>query len=251
MNPIHRALIVDDEDDARAKLRKLLASHPEVEVVGEAGEVAEALRLFQSLKPNLIFLDVQMPKKNGFALLPELQPVPDIIFVTAYDCFAVKAFEVNAVDFLVKPIHPERLALSLMRLARPTRRKAKPFTRDDSIFLYSDHEVRVVSASEITHIEAEHNYTRVHLTSHKAMLVRRKISEWIRLLPAEIFWRVDRFTIINLPAIKEIRPLPQHHSAVHFHQSSEIAELRLFASRRLRKAVRESALTKPLEVPKT
>lgn len=180
MTPLRRALIVDDEDDARASLRQLLASHPEVEIVGEAGDVPEALRLFRSLNPNLIFLDVQMPKRDGFALLPELQPLPDIIFVTAYDCFAVKAFEVNAVDFLVKPIHPERLEVSLARLVRPVRRNAKPFTRDDSVFLYSDHELRVVAVTDVLHIRAYQNYGRVQTAHGKPILVRRKMREWKR-----------------------------------------------------------------------
>ncbi len=249
MKPIRRAIIVDDEEDARFALRALLNAHPEVEIVGEAASVGEASQLFRSLNPNLIFLDVQMPKRNGFALLPELHPVPDIIFVTAYDCFAVQAFEVNAVDYLVKPIHPRRLALSLMRLDSPYRRRAKPFAQNDAIFLYSDREMRVVSAAEITYIEAEHNYTLVHLISHKAILVRRKISEWLRLLPAEMFWRADRFTILNLSAIRSILPLSGYCSEVHFHQSRDIAQLRLLASRRLRKIMQKSSLTNSLQEP--
>lgn len=108
-----RALMVEDEDDAREYLRGLLKAHPDVEIVGEAENVTEAIGKFKELKPDLIFLDVQMPKRDGFSLLPELRPAPDIIFVTAYDTFAVKAFEVNAVDFLLKPISAERLALAL------------------------------------------------------------------------------------------------------------------------------------------
>ncbi len=153
-----RALIVDDEAPARELLSILLASHPEVRIVGKAASVSEASAQFQALTPDLIFLDVQMPKKDGFSLLPELSPLPDIIFVTAYDNFAVKAFEVNAVDYLVKPIREDRLALALMRLFTPAERKAKPYTQDDRIFLYTDQELRVVVAQEITLIEAEGNY---------------------------------------------------------------------------------------------
>lgn len=242
MNTIRSALIVDDESDARLRLRRLLTNHPEVEIVGEAADVPEALRLFHSEQPNLIFLDVQMPKRDGFSLLPELRPVPDIIFTTAYDSFAVKAFEVNAVDFLLKPILADRLALSLARLARPPKRKAKPFTKDIPIFLYTDHETRVVSAMEITHIKAEHNHCLVHLVTHKAVMMLRKISEWNRLLPAELFLRLDRSTIINLASVRDIVSLENRHALVHFHGVDDPLELRRMAARRLRKALHAISL---------
>lgn len=192
-----RALMVEDEDDAREYLRGLLKAHPDVEIVGEAENVTEAIGKFKELKPDLIFLDVQMPKRDGFSLLPELRPAPDIIFVTAYDTFAVKAFEVNAVDFLLKPISAERLALALARLDLGAPRKAKRFAHDDRVFLYSDLEVRVVLAASITHIEAEENYSRVHMANHEPMLVRRTMAEWKRLLPRKYFLRVDRSTLVN------------------------------------------------------
>ncbi|MBN8710207.1 MAG: hypothetical protein BGO12_19950 [Verrucomicrobia bacterium 61-8] len=237
MNPIRRALIVDDEDDARAKLRKLLALHPEVEIVGEADNVIEAIAQFHAHRPNLIFLDVQMPKRDGFSLLPELRPAPDIIFVTAYDTFAVKAFEVNAADFLLKPISAERLALALAQFDRRTPRKAKPFARDDRVFLYSDLEVRVVLATDITHIEAEGNYCRVHMANKESLLVRRAMTEWKRLLPERYFLRVNRSTLINLYAVEKILPLPNHHATVSFIGGSGTIELSRIPSRRLRKGV--------------
>lgn len=242
MNTIRRALIVDDESDARLRLRRLLANHPEVEIVGEAANVPEALRIFQSEHPNLIFLDVQMPKRDGFSLLPELRPVPDIIFTTAYDSFAVKAFEVNAVDFLLKPIYADRLALSLARLARPPKRKAKPFTKDIPIFLYTDHETRVVNAREITHLTAAHNHCLVHLVSYKPVMMLRKISEWNRLLPSELFLRLDRSTIINTAAIRDMISLENRHALVHFQGVDEPFELHRVAARSLRKALRAISL---------
>lgn len=239
----HRALIVEDEDDAREFLRGLLKAHPEVEIVGEAENVTEAIAIFKERKPNLIFLDVQMPKRDGFSLLPELRPVPDIIFVTAYDVFAVKAFEVNAVDFLLKPISTERLALALDRLSNRVPRKAKPFAHDDRVFLYSDLEIRVVLAADIMRIEAEQNYCRVHITNHEPMLVRRTMAEWKRLLPEKYFLRVNRSTFINLYAVKEIVPLPNHHTTVSFVGGSATIELSRIPSRRLRKGV--AAISSP------
>lgn len=238
-----RALIVDDEDTAREFLRDLLAAHPEVEVVGEADNVIEAISLFNALRPDLIFLDVQMPKRDGFSMLPELRPVPDVIFVTAYDCFAVKAFEVNAVDFLVKPIHADRLALALARLSRPANRKAKPFAHDDRVFLYSDLEMRVVLASEITHIQAEGNYARVHVANKGSMFIRRKMREWVQLLPANIFLRTDRSHIINIRAVKEMIPQPREHAAIYFTGAEGSTELTRRAARRLRHALREIVIS--------
>lgn len=232
-----RALIVDDEEAARSNLRRLLLSHPQIEIVGEAASAAEAISQFQRLKPDLIFLDVQMPKRDGFSILPELRPVPEIIFTTAYDFFAVKAFEVNAVDFLVKPIAPERLELALTRLGLPSNRKAKPFQREDYVFLFADQGLRVVLANRITHIEAAGNYSRVHVAEQGFTLIRQKMKEWVRLLPSLMFRRIDHSTLINLYAVCEILPLPHHHTLVTFSGSPGKVEFGRLASRRLRKAI--------------
>jgi len=116
MRTVLRALIVDDEAPARELLRALLASHRNVEVVGEANCIAAAASLYTDLRPEIVFLDVQMPNGDGFSLLPKLRPMPAVIFVTAYEKFAVRAFEVNAVDYLLKPFRPERLADALQRI---------------------------------------------------------------------------------------------------------------------------------------
>lgn len=239
---IRRTLIIDDEAPAREALRELLAAHPEIEIVGEAGSAAEALALYRKLQPDLLFLDVQMPKKDAFFLLPELLPLPDIIFVTAYDCFAVKAFEVNAADYLVKPVLPERLTLALSRIAKLGTRKAKPFASDDSIILRSELGARVVLATEIVFIEAEGNYSRVHIANKDSMFIRRKMAEWQRLLPVETFQRVNRSTIVNLHVVREIRSLPHHHASISFTGSPLQIELRRLASRRLRKALSSTVI---------
>jgi two-component system LytT family response regulator len=237
-----RTLIVDDEPLARKDLRELLAAHPEIEIVGEAGSAVEALALFRKFQPDLIFLDVQMPKKDGFALLPDLVPAPDIIFVTAYDCFAVKAFEVNAVDFLVKPILPERLALALSRLSHPQQRKVGRFAENGHVILYSDLGARVVIATDITHIQAEGNYSRVHIANKNSMFIRRSLGEWQAQLPASVFTKVDRSNILNLRAVREMAPLPHYRTEVGFDGSPARLALGLFASRRLRKAIRRIAI---------
>ena len=205
MTATFRALLVDDEAPARARLRTLLAAHPEVEIVGEANSVAEAARQCARLRPNLLFLDIQMPREDGFALLPRLDEVPATIFVTAYDRFAVRAFEVNATDYLLKPVHPDRLALALRRLALPRAEpELTPLRMDDTVFLRSDRGLRIVPVEEITHIEAEENYTLVHLADGSSMLIRRGISNWEESLPPERFVRVHRSLIVNHGAVRSL-----------------------------------------------
>lgn len=233
-----RVLIVDDEAAARKDLRELLSAYSEIHVVAEADCVSDAITQYRQFSPDLIFLDVQMPKRDGFSLLPELRPVPKIIFTTAYDCFAVKAFEVNAVDFLVKPISPERLELALGRLGQPSMGRAKPFQRDDYVFLSSDQELRVVSMGTITHIEADQNYSTVHSGGRKSLMVRRSMQEWTRLLPGESFLRVNRSVIVNLLAIREMTFLSLNRISVHFRDSSDALEIGRLSARRLRKAVK-------------
>lgn len=245
-----RVLIVDDEEPARKTLRRLLASHPEISVVAEAESVTEAIKLFHETKPDLIFLDVQIPKRDGFSLLPELQPPPEIIFVTAYDTFAVKAFEVNAMDFLVKPVHPDRLALALARVCDHSPRPFGPLTEHDPVFLRSDRELRVVQAGKITHIEIDQNYSTVHIARQKHMWIRRSLTEWTKQLPPEIFQKLDRSTIINFPAIRDVVRLPLHREKVRFQESDQSLQLGLIASRRLRKLMRERCLFPTFAHPK-
>ena len=113
---MHKAIIIDDERLARNELKKLLLDFPDVEVIDEAANAAEGIEKIEALNPDLIFLDIQMPGKTGFAMLQELDKAPHVIFTTAYDEFALKAFEVNALDYLMKPIEPKRLADALQKL---------------------------------------------------------------------------------------------------------------------------------------
>ena len=120
-----RAIIIDDERLARNELKKLLMDFPEVEVIAEAANASEGIEKVESLQPDLIFLDIQMPGKTGFDMLAELDRAPHVIFTTAYDEYALKAFEVNALDYLLKPVEPKRLADALHKLA-PGRREREP-----------------------------------------------------------------------------------------------------------------------------
>ncbi len=246
-----RVLIVDDEPGCRLDLRALLVTLPEIQVVAEADSVSDAIKQFHRFRPDLIFLDVQMPKRDGFSLLPELgTDLPDVVFTTAYETFAVRAFEVNAVDYLVKPIHPERLELALMKLRKPAERKVQPMAKDTPVFLYADHLTRVVAPKEITHIEAARNHTVIHLTTHKPMMMLRRISEWERILSKEIFLKLDRSHIINFTAIKDVVHHSSFHSEVHFQDTAEVANFGWSASKALRKAIRRNCLSPAFKASK-
>jgi two-component system, LytTR family, response regulator len=239
MGTVLRALIVDDEAPARELLGALLACHRNVEVVGEADCATAAASLYADLRPDIVFLDVQMPNGDGFSLLPKLRPMPAVIFVTAYDKFAVRAFEVNAVDYLLKPVRPERLADALQRIVHsPTPVQMGPYSYDDRIFLRSDSEMRLVFVTQITAIEADGNYTRVHLADGSSAFVRRGITEWERLLPTPFFLRIDRSLILHLRAVRKIViETDQDVAEVEGFGSPIILSRR--ASIRLRRALRE------------
>jgi two-component system LytT family response regulator len=200
-----RVVLVDDERLARVRLAALLAIHPEVEVVGEAGDIETAAALCAGLLPDAVFLDIQLPGSSGFELLPLLVGKPAIIFVTAYDRFAMRAFEVNALDYLLKPIHPERLARSLMRLQTLHPETSIPLNEVDLVALKEDRLLRMVPVTSITHIKAEDNYSSVHLLDMAPAFVRRSLAEWEKLLPPEHFLRVERSLIIRLDAVHSMR----------------------------------------------
>jgi two-component system, LytTR family, response regulator len=200
-----RALIVDDAVPAREHLTQLLECHCNVKIVGEANSVATAAALSRDLRPNLIFLDVKLPGKDGFSLLSKLDPLPAIIFVTGYDEYAVRAFEVNAVDYLLKPVNPHRLADALQRIIyTPPQTPRKPFLPDDRIFLRNGKKVRVVYVSQISGIEAEENYTDVLISDGSTVFMRRTISEWEELLPKPPFVTPHRSLIVNLQAVGDL-----------------------------------------------
>lgn len=238
-----RALLIDDEPPARDLLRRLLAPHAaQVTVVGEARSVADAAEKCAQLRPDLLFLDVQMPREDGFALLPRLAPpLPAIIFVTAYDQFAVRAFDVNAVDYLLKPVTPERLARALSRLGEPAPAPAGPLLPNDLVLLRTDQQLRSVPAIELTHIEAEENYTRVHLADGAALLIRRTMAEWEKLLPAGLFVRIDRSLLVNRAAVRQLATVSRDVAHLHLAGAGQPLILARRASLRLRQALGENS----------
>lgn len=203
-----KALLIDDERLARLELRRLLAAHPEIEIVGEAANAAEAETLIASLEPDVLFLDVQMPGRGGFDLLAALEHAPRTIFVTAYDEYALRAFEVSAADYLLKPVAPERLAAALRRLdaAEPAQETAATrIPASQQIFVRDGERCWFVRLSDIALFESEGNYTRLYFAAHRPLIARSLAYLEARLDP-EIFLRASRRHILNLRHIDTITP---------------------------------------------
>lgn len=206
---MHRAVLIDDERLARRELSDLLQAHPQVEVVGEAGSVNEAVDVIRANRPDLLFLDIQMPREDGFALFERIRVTEEVIFVTAHDSFAVRAFEVNALDYLMKPVNPRRLAQSLERLRDEMRAGAAPppaLGYDDSIFLTIGNAPRFVKLASIVCILAEGDYSKVVGPAGPLGLVLKTLKEWESLLPPRQFCRVQRSVIINCERVQRFEP---------------------------------------------
>lgn len=200
-----KALIVDDEAPARAALRGLLRDHPEITLAGEADTIAEAATRLVGGDYDLVFLDVQLRGGTGFDLLPFVRPEAKIIFVTAFDRYAARAFEVNALDYLIKPVRPSRMAETLRRLTAASPDSRSPLVvpavlaPDDLVHLKCGNgTTRFVGLPDIAAIESDENYTTVHLGDGSRLLVRRTMKTWEETLPASHFVRVHRGTIVNL-----------------------------------------------------
>lgn len=197
-----RALIVDDERLARAELRRLLAAHPEIEIAGEAQNGEEALALVGKLSPGLLFLDIQMPGVGGFDLLERLEDMPQVIFTTAYDQYAIQAFEVSALDYLLKPIAPARLAAALAKL-RPAREATPARGPLERVFVRDGDRCWIVSLPEIFLLESEGNYTRVCFGAERP-LIRRSLNVMEEQLDPAQFFRANRHQIVNLKWIDKV-----------------------------------------------
>jgi two-component system, LytTR family, response regulator len=208
MKPI-RAILIDDERLARQELRYMLRSFPEVEVLEEASHVDDALEKIHRLKPDLIFLDISMPEKSGFDLLEELDAAPQVIFVTAHDSFALKAFEENALDYLLKPTNPERLAKALTRvhaqIEQSSARESSPekLGPDRQIFIKDGEKCYFLRIEEVFLIESVGNYARFFTAKEKPLLHKSLNLVQEKLDPAH-FFRANRSQIINLSYVAGI-----------------------------------------------
>lgn len=205
-----RAVIVEDEPLALARLSRLLETHEDVEVVGEAGNVTDAMTLIRRHAPELLFLDIEMPRGNGFELLHALEhePRPVVIFTTAHQEFAHKAFEVNAADYLVKPFDDERLSRAMERARRfltapPSGPAAPPSRHRERYAVRVRGEIVLVNAADVEWVSAEGNYARLHV-GDKSYLIRDSMQRLEESLDPAIFARVHRSAIVNLTRVKKL-----------------------------------------------
>ena len=203
-----RTLIIDDERLARKELTSLLDEYSEIEIVGEAANADEALELINILNPELLFLDIQMPGKTGFELLETLDNVPQVIFTTAYDEFALKAFEVNALDYLLKPIQPERLKESVAKLPDPKVEqevRSSKLTLDDQVFVKDGDKCWFVSLANIRLFESDGNYIKVYFDGNRPM-IHKSLNALDEKLDSRNFFRASRKHIVNLSWVEGIEP---------------------------------------------
>jgi len=202
-----RAIIVDDERLARNDLKLLLKEFKQIEIIGEAENVSAAGKAIRELKPDVIFLDIQLTGESGFDLIEKLDHLPEIIFVTAFDEYAIRAFEINALDYLLKPVNPTRLARALERLAQPIQRKTenvRSLLYEDRLFVNINSQFRFVKVSSILSISAAGDYSQILTATGQKGLVQKSMKEWEKRLPAQYFCRIHRSTIINMEHIERL-----------------------------------------------
>jgi two-component system LytT family response regulator len=209
-----KAIIIDDERLARTELKKLLQDFPEVEVIDEAANAEEGVTKIESLHPDLIFLDIQMPGKTGFDMLSQLEKSPQVIFTTAYDDFALKAFEVNALDYLLKPIEPKRLADAIQKLQLTEHKEVKTegefinnsmLMENDQVFVKDGERCWFVKLNEIRLFESVGNYAKVFFGTNKPLILK-SLNALEERLDEKTFFRANRKHIVNLRMIEKIEP---------------------------------------------
>lgn len=246
-----KALIVDDEPLARERLRTLLTSQEDVEVVGECENGREAVTAIEARKPDVVFLDVQMPELDGFQVLGELDPErrPYVVFVTAFDRFAVKAFEVHAIDYLLKPYDRERFLTALDAVRQRVRQQSpadsaarmtalleelgglKPNTAGgDRLAIKTSGRVRLFRVDQVDWVEAADNYVNVHI-GQESLLHRETLSSLEARLPAERFVRISRSSLVNIDRVKEIQPLFHGDHVLILHDGSKLTLSRNYRAR--------------------
>lgn len=205
-----KALIIDDERLARKELIKLLEEHPSIEVAGEAQNADEAEQMINEQNPDVLFLDIQMPGRTGFQLLESLDMVPLVVFTTAYDEFALKAFEINALDYLLKPITPERLAEAVHKILekeriRSGRGRDQKLGLEDQVFVKDGERCWFVSLANIRLFESDGNYIKVYFDGNRPM-IHKSLNALDEKLDERSFFRASRKHIINLSWVEGIEP---------------------------------------------
>ncbi len=223
------AIIVDDERPARKELMFLLKDFPEITIVGEADNIADAVLQINENKPDIVFLDIQLAGENGFELLEKVTIDFKVIFVTAFDEYAIKAFEVNATDYLLKPVDPARLKKSLIRILESPDKKrsnAKKFDYNDSIYVKLNNcTAKFLEISSIIVITSVGNYTKLETTDGNSYIILKTMKQWEDELPGSFFVRTSRSSIINIKYIIKIDNYMKSHHKVYLKNIEESFEI--------------------------
>ena len=201
----------------------MLAEHEIIDVVGEAESVAQAAELVHAKKPDVLFLDIQLPGETGFDLLKKISPACKIIFVTAFDAYAIRAFEVNALDYLLKPINPARLAQAIERLTTDDSAPAspvRPLEYEDRLFIEVDERSRFLKVSDIVVISAMGDYSQIYSSDGQKSLVLKPLKDWEERLPAN-FTRIHRSTIIKVEYVERLESWFNRSYRIHIRQLAE------------------------------
>lgn len=204
-----KVLVIDDERLARNELLKLLDAYPEIDEVSEADSASEAIKFLENNQVDLLFLDIHMPGKNGFELLEDLTMVPKVIFVTAYDEYAIKAFEYNALDYLLKPVDERRFSESMFKFLSEQQKEVpqvkyeKSLSQEDKVFVKDGEKCWFVKLDEIALLESEGNYVRVYFKEFKPLILR-SLNNLEKRLDNRKFFRANRKYIINLDWVRNI-----------------------------------------------
>lgn len=214
----HTTIIVDDEWLIRRELIMLLSQYPEIKIVGEAANIPQAIALIDEVKPDVIFLDIQLQGGTGFELFERTDIKAIVIFVTAYDQYAIKAFEVNALDYLLKPITRPRLDLTIQRILAKENilpEKFKPFGYDDSAYILVNGALKFIKIASIHCLVAEGNYSFIYYQDKKKELVSKTLQEWAQVLPPKYFVRIHRSIIVNFELVEQVVKCKNYTYLVH------------------------------------
>lgn len=220
-----KAVIVEDSRLARNELKELIKNHPEIEIIGEAENVDSGFQLINTVQPDLLFLDINMPEKDGFELLEMLDRVPITIFTTAFDEYAIKSFEYNALDYLLKPINPKRFARAIEKVAanliEKEEKNSKKLTLSNQIFLRDGEKCWLVKIADIYLFEVDGNYTKIFFQDEKAM-ISKSLNQIEEKLPEDYFFRANRNQIINMEYIGKIDPWFSGNLLVHMPKETKV-----------------------------
>ncbi|MEW6732344.1 MAG: LytTR family DNA-binding domain-containing protein [Acidobacteriota bacterium] len=229
-----RALIVDDERLVREDLRFLLYSHDSIEIVAEADSLGQAVAALTATDIDVVFLDIQLGKESGFSLFDLIEVNFEVVFVTAFDSYAIRAFEVNALDYLLKPVDPKRLAETVARLSRQRKNrgiKEKQLRYDDYIFVQSGGRAGFIKVNTIVSIRANGYYTEIQTVGGERRLILKSLKEWEQCLPTQYFLRIHRASIINIEYVERLEPVFKSTYEIYLRNTPEpLAASRKYAA---------------------